>query len=116
MRRRSTAVFATAKARQPSHRLALRNLLQFLNRTVVGWTRASRATVPSLALDSRLKAEGDDELVAPLLRPRRKCVNPLAREDRKSTRLNSSHYCASHMPSSAGKTKDKLIHLRKTYT
>src|SRR3546814_4094231 len=27
------------------------------------------------------------------------------RGDRKSTRLNSSHYCASRMPSSAGKTK-----------
>src|SRR3546814_17674309 len=80
MRRRSTAVFATAKARQPSHRLALRNLLQFLNRTVVGWTRASRATVPSLALDSRLKASGDDELVAPLLPPRPQWVNPLARD------------------------------------
>src|SRR3546814_3585075 len=29
-----------------------------------------------------------------------------AEEDRKSTRLNSSHYCASRMPSSAGKKKD----------
>src|SRR3546814_7527254 len=29
--------------------------------------------------------------------------------DRKSTRLNSSHYCASHMPSPPGKTK-KLCH------
>src|SRR3546814_5779417 len=28
-----------------------------------------------------------------------------AEEDRKSTRLNSSHYCASRMPSSAGKKK-----------
>src|SRR3546814_5370829 len=28
-------------------------------------------------------------------------------EDRKSTRLNSSHYCASRMPSSASKTKPR---------
>src|SRR3546814_7495319 len=28
-------------------------------------------------------------------------VKPLGHEDRKSTRLNSSHYCASRMPSSA---------------
>src|SRR3546814_10725555 len=32
--------------------------------------------------------------------------------DRKSTRLNSSHYCASRMPSSALK-KNKLSHLLK---
>src|SRR3546814_9080339 len=29
------------------------------------------------------------------------------KRDRKSTRLNSSHQCASRMPSSAGKTKNK---------
>src|SRR3546814_4570144 len=29
------------------------------------------------------------------------------REDRKSTRLNSSHYCANSMPSSAGKKKTR---------
>src|SRR3546814_1708110 len=29
------------------------------------------------------------------------------RQDRKSTRLNSSHYCASRMPSSARKKKEK---------
>src|SRR3546814_10249970 len=31
----------------------------------------------------------------------------VARGDRKSTRLNSSHYCASRMPSSAYKKKNK---------
>src|SRR3546814_8296562 len=33
----------------------------------------------------------------------------LARVDRKSTRLNSSHSCAARMPSSAGKKKQKGI-------
>src|SRR3546814_7398380 len=33
--------------------------------------------------------------------------------DRKSTRLNSSHYCASRMPSSACKKK-KILHKQKT--
>src|SRR3546814_3271660 len=32
------------------------------------------------------------------------------RGDRKSQRLNSTHYCASSMQSSAGKTKSKSIH------
>src|SRR3546814_8623525 len=35
-------------------------------------------------------------------------------QDRKSTRLNSSHYCASRMPSSAGQTHIRyaITHLR----
>src|SRR3546814_1305923 len=32
-------------------------------------------------------------------------------QDRKSTRLNASPYCASRMPSSAGKTKIKSPHI-----
>src|SRR3546814_5109139 len=32
--------------------------------------------------------------------------------DRKSTRLNSSHYCASRMPSSAGKKTDETVRHR----
>src|SRR3546814_9803376 len=40
-----------------------------------------------------------DDLGAHLIRPDRKDETPWL--DRKSTRLNSSHYCASRMPSSA---------------
>src|SRR3546814_1115623 len=32
--------------------------------------------------------------------------DPMARQDRKSTRLNSSNYCATRMPSSDGKKKE----------
>src|SRR3546814_1715443 len=35
----------------------------------------------------------------------RESTDSIARVDRKSTRLNSSHQCASRMPSSAGKKK-----------
>src|SRR3546814_3217405 len=34
-------------------------------------------------------------------------------EDRKSTRLNSSHYCASRMPSSARKQQNKPLQITK---
>src|SRR3546814_9342643 len=34
-------------------------------------------------------------------------------EDRKSTRLNSSHYCAARMPSSACNKNNKIIHNQK---
>src|SRR3546814_7779472 len=46
---------------------------------------------------------GDDEIRPGAARPDyQKCCDD---QDRKSTRLNSSHYCASRMPSSACKTK-----------
>src|SRR3546814_1584800 len=36
--------------------------------------------------------------------------------DRKSTRLNSSHYCATRMPSSAWKTKQACISAARSHT
>src|SRR3546814_3720663 len=46
------------------------------------------------------------EILAPLIgRDLKQIINQLHWKDRKSTRLNSSHYCASRMPSSALKKK-----------
>src|SRR3546814_9327322 len=42
---------------------------------------------------------------------RRLHPDPLPRQDRKSTRLNSSHYCASRLPSSALKKTNILFYL-----
>src|SRR3546814_8625050 len=58
-----------------------------------------RRRVPRVA-----EAEGDQAAVRPRgAQPRIRLA--LENRDRKSTRLNSSHYCASRMPSSAGKKK-----------
>src|SRR3546814_6536628 len=62
------------------------------------------AALQALAADPRFgvalfKGAPDISLVSSST-ARRSALDPLA--DRKSTRLNSSHYCASRMPSSAG--------------
>src|SRR3546814_9757072 len=54
------------------------------------------------ALDDDPLAENEAAEQAMGLRPdAHEPDRPAVREDRKSTRLNSSHYCASRMPSSA---------------
>src|SRR3546814_7119235 len=40
----------------------------------------------------------------------RAAIKAMQETDRKSTRLNSSHYCATRMPSPACKTKQLLTH------
>src|SRR3546814_8183240 len=66
-------------------------------------------TVPRTWIDSKVIVEAPtlEELAVRCGLPPRALAasaqrfNTFAREDRKSTRLNSSHYCASSMPSSA---------------
>src|SRR3546814_5847363 len=89
--------------------------------TLFPYTTLFRSVRPRPDAEVLLPAEGDDQLPLregadqPAL-PRRARAAPLSQrrgalQDRKSTRLNSSHQCASRMPSSAREKKTQASQL-----
>src|SRR3546814_8159095 len=91
------AVMLDAGGTQPRHADAVEHALpcrQFLGTHAISLTR--------LAGREQAAIDGGDHLrLAPAHPPRRIGRRQIVQRDRKSKRLNSSHYCESRMPSSA---------------
>src|SRR3546814_4665195 len=100
------------------HTLSLHDAPPILSitRLAADSTRAiSRSTVAPASKPSNSRCcsviEDSRRPVSAVSPPELREVESLNVPDRKSTRLNSCHYCASRMPSSACKKKVNLCHL-----
>src|SRR3546814_2967816 len=92
---------------RPRILLALRRSLAMFGdgeRTDDGKRLTRPRTEPEIMIEDEIRRHHDPEHAAAwLLHPLEADLDLVGLADRKSTRLNSSHQCASRMPSSAGK-------------
>src|SRR3546814_1522142 len=71
-------------------------------------TRKITSAMKMVAAAKLRRAQEQAEASRPYAQRMERMLGSLAHRDRKSTRLNSSHYCASRMPTSAWTNKPEI--------